>query len=184
MESDRTPQYRSISMAACGREGGMLEKMEDMVGMAAEKSANDRGSYDDMPDLAYCGTSRAEVDKKDGQADEAQVINSLMGPETPYNDVGRLAFGPLQKDEIKGGYSHVGQMKSVKAKKKSMEDILNINTKKNIGEEGKRTRKVRMEGKELKGKGDNEEWSSTASITNSLIMNRNKVLCEEDRCNE
>ncbi|GAB4857595.1 hypothetical protein Ancab_015502, partial [Ancistrocladus abbreviatus] len=62
-----------------------------------------------------------------------------------------------------------------------MEDILNISTKKNAGEKGKRVRKTRMEGKEHKGKGDNEEGNSTTSIIDSLIMNRNKVLCEEDK---
>ncbi|GAB4826809.1 hypothetical protein Ancab_033690 [Ancistrocladus abbreviatus] len=199
MEGDSTPQYRSTSMATCCKKGGTLGKMGDMAGIAVEKYASDRVSYDDTLDIAYCGTSWAAVDKKGvgysnykngwgrhtfnfrshmlehetmyniyGPADEAQVINSLMGPETPCNAIGGLAFGLLQEDEIRGGYSHVGQMKSMvnnscwatepailerlecskqgaqvknkrvsaenvnwKAKKKSMEDILNISTKKN-----------------------------------------------------
>ncbi|GAB4830963.1 hypothetical protein Ancab_004989 [Ancistrocladus abbreviatus] len=126
MEDDNTPQHRSTSMVTSCREGGTLGTMEDMVGTAAKKSARDRGNYDGMPDLAYCGTSWAVVEKKGvgcsnfkngwerhifnsgphmwehetmyniyGPVDGAQVINFLMGPETPCNAVGGLAFGPL-----------------------------------------------------------------------------------------
>ncbi|GAB4855440.1 hypothetical protein Ancab_024061 [Ancistrocladus abbreviatus] len=128
MEGDSNPHHRSTSMAACCREGGALGKIEDVVGIVVEKLASDIGSYDEMPDLAYCGTSWVAVDKKGvgcsnykngcrrhtfnsgshmlddetitlyniyGLADEAQVINSLIGPKTPCNNVGGLALGLL-----------------------------------------------------------------------------------------